>query len=178
MKKLISLAISIVMVFSFTGTAYTEGWDDLFGGLTSLFKAEDEVTYGVGEVAETDGVSLELINVMESTGNSYYTPESGNEYILLEFKIENHSEETIWLSTVMSFSTWSDDTLMTISFDALATAMLSGKYQLDCAVEPEESVTGVIGYEVPTDWKKIKVQYTKETLFGETLTFVVDREAE
>lgn len=67
----------------------------------------------------------------------------------------------------MCFTAWVDDTSYTISLEALATGALSSKYQLDCVIDPGKSVTGIVGYEVPKDWKEAKIEFTKEAIFGE-----------
>lgn len=114
----------------------------------------------------------------ESRGNEYYTPAEGNEYVILEFTVENGGEEEVTLSTMLSFSTWCDGKSCTISLEALGTATLSGKIQLDCVVAAGEKATGVLGYEVPADWQEISVKYTEEVMFGESAVFAVTREEE
>ncbi len=174
MKKRIVSLLLIVWVCVFSASAFATGLDDLLGGLNSLFSSDEE-TFEVGELVELDGLTIKLVNVLESTGNSYYTPAAENEFLIFEFEIENLSEEELTLSTVLCFSAWCDDKLYTISLEALSTAMLSGKYQLDCVVEPGESVTGVVGYEVPKDWENAKVEFTPEALFGEKVSFAVSQ---
>lgn len=173
-NRLLSFVLSLILLLSLSTGACASGLDGLFGGLTSLFSSEEK-TYGVGEIAETNDLTIELTNVMESKGNSYYTPTNGNVYLILEFCINNTSKEDILLSTALCFSAWCDNELCIINSEALATAMLSGKYQLDCGVEPGKKVTGVVGYEVPKDWKEMKIQFSKEVVFGETITFAVSK---
>jgi hypothetical protein len=67
-KILASLFLAIVLVFGSTSAMALES---IFGGLTSIFSSDNEVTYSVGETAMSDNVSATLINVMESKGNSY-----------------------------------------------------------------------------------------------------------
>lgn len=77
----------------------------------------------------------------------------------------------------MCFTAWVDDTSYTISLEALATGALSSKYQLDCVIDPGKSVTGIVGYEVPKDWKEAKIEFTKEAIFGEkTVLLSVNKE--
>lgn len=175
MRRLLSFVLVLLLM---TSVASAEGWGDMFGGLTSLFSSKDEVTYGVGEKVEVDGLVVTLTDVMTSKGNSYYKPASGKEYVILQFEIKNDSKEDITLSTMMNFTFWCDNTICVIDVNALATAMLSGKYQLDCAVEAGKKVTGVIGYEVPKNWEQLKVEFKKELLFGESVTFKVDANAQ
>lgn len=58
----------------------------LFGGLKSIINADDSETYGVGEVAEQEGCTIKLTNVIEGQGNSLYTPQKGNVYLILNLK--------------------------------------------------------------------------------------------
>lgn len=174
MKKLLSVLLAFVCMFTFAAPASAMDFDDFLGGLTSIFKAEEK-TYGVGETVEVDDVSIELINVMESKGNSTYTPAQGNEYLLFEFEIENLSNEEVVISTILCFNAWCDDVSTSISLDALSLGALSGKYQLDRVVAPGEKATGIVGYEVSQDWKEMKIQFSKEFYFGETVTFAVER---
>lgn len=175
MKRILAFVLSLILM---AGAASAEEWSDLFGGLSSLFSSNDEITYGVGEKVEVDDLVVTLTDVMVSKGNSYYKPASGKEYVILQFEIKNDSKEDITLSTMMNFTFWCDNTICVIDVNALATAMLSGKYQLDCAVETGKKVTGVIGYEVPKNWEQLKVEFKKELLFGESVTFKVDANAQ
>lgn len=175
MKRIVALFLLFAM---FVSTAYAEGLGAWLGGLSSLFSSDDEVTYGVGETVEIDGLTMKLINVMTSKGNSYYTPASGKEYVILEFEILNNTKEEIALSTLMNFTFWCDDTNYIIDLNALATAMLSGKYQLDRVVEAGQRATGVIGYEIPTNWEVLKVDFKKEIPFGDSVIFKVDMNAQ
>ena len=174
MKRFGIVIITMVLVLSMN-CAPALAMGDWLGGLTSIFSAKDEKIYGVGEKAVGDDVSVTLINVMQSSGNSYYTPENGKEYLILEFTIENRTKEDIMLSTALCFSMQCDGAYYSIDLEALATAMFAGKYQLDCAVEPGKKVTGVVGYQVPKDWKEFRIKFSPEVYFGDKLTFGVER---
>lgn len=150
------LAAALALALLVSETAYAVDLGDLFGGLTSMFSPSTEDVFKVGETAEIGKVRMTLNNVYESRGNEYYTPAEGNEYVILEFTVENGGEEEVTLST----------------------AMLSGKIQLDCVVAAGEKATGVLGYEVPADWQEISVKYTEEVMFGESAVFAVTREEE
>lgn len=172
MRKLLATFLVTLLLFS---TASAEGFGDFLGGLSSLFSSNNEATYGVGDEAAVDDLIFKLTDVMTSKGNSYYKPDTGMEYVILQFTITNNGTDNALLSTIMNFTFWCDDTIHTIDLEALATGMLSGKYQLDCAVESGKKVTGIIGYEVPSDWKTLKVECRKEVYFGDTVTFLVER---
>lgn len=169
MKRTIAFLIVLVLM---SVPAYAVDVGDLFGGLTEIFGADDSVTYAVGETGTIDGISVTLNSVMEGTGNSTYTPEDGNVYLVCELTVENNSDEELPVSTMMCFSTSCDGEAYALSLEALGTALLSGKIQLDCVIEPGQKMTGVIGYEVLKDWKDLKIRYTPFTESGDRLTFV------
>ena len=174
MKRFVALALLMVCLCS-AGCASASDWSDLLGGLTSMFGTKDEVTYSVGEPATVDDITITLKDVYQNGGSSFYQPEAGCEFVILEFQVQNNKKNDLSLSTMLSFSMWCDDTLYTIDVEALSTAMFSGKYQLDTVVEPGKKVTGVIGYQVPQSWKKIRVEFTPELLFGDKVTFLVEK---
>ena len=173
MKRLVSL-VMVALLLS-CSMAYATDLGSIFGGLTSMFGFGEETTYGVGEPAETDGVTITLVDVFESKGSNYYTPAKGNEYLIFEFSVKNGSKEELALSTLLSFSLNCDGTLYSISFEALSSAMLSGKVQLDTVIKPGKNFKGVVGYEVPLNWKEARVEFTKDAFFGETIVFKVEK---
>lgn len=175
-RKWITLVTVLMIVCLFSASASATGINEMFGGLTSLFSAEEK-TYGVGEVAETDGISIELINVLQSKGNDLfgYIPTEGNEYLIFELTFDNQSEEELYLSTIMCFKCWCDDTLYNISLDAQGVALFAGKYQLDGVVKPGEKLSGIVGYEVPNNWEEVKLEFSKDIILGEKITFAVSR---
>ena len=173
MKQLIALLL--VMLVITTNTVYATGLDGLLGGLTSMFGAKNEVTYGVGEAVTIDDITITLTDVLQCGASSMYAPEDGNEFLILEFEIKNGSKEQLALSTMLSFSLQCDRQLYSVSFEALAMAMFSGKMQLDTVVESGKTNKGVVGYEVPQNWKELYIEYKTEAYFGETVAFAVER---
>lgn len=175
MKKSVVAWILVLLLLGSASSAMAE-WGDWLGGLSSIFAADEDVAYGVGELASTDDVEIKLINVMQSNGSSFYKPESGKKFVILEFEVKNTGRKELVLSTMLCFQAWCDDEHCEISLDALALAMMNGKYQLDTVVEPGHTVRGVIGYEVPTDWQEIKVEYSEEVFLGDRLVFLIESE--
>ena len=173
MKKLVSLVMVLMLAMSNAGFAMD--MDDLFGGLTAMFSPDADEAYAPGEVAELKHVNIKLTNVLESGKNEFYSPQDGYEFLMIEFEIENTDDEDLAISSMLCFSAWCDGKMYTISLDALSTAMLAGKMQLDCVIEPGDSVSGVIGYEVPEDWEEVVVEYKSDLLIGDKASFVVNR---
>ena len=174
MKKLMACLLAVMLVFA--GAAHAFDFDDMLGGLTSMFSPDADESYGAKEIVEIGDISIELTNVLESGKNEFYTPEDGYEYIIIEFSIENNGKEDLTVSSMLCFSAWCDGKMYTISLEALSTAMFAGKPQMDTIIEPGKSFTGVIGYEVPEDWEEMIVEF-KEDIIGKTISFAVQNEA-
>lgn len=175
MMKRVIIGVLVLLVL-LSGTAFAFDFGDVMGGLTSMFTPDADDAYGPKEIVDLDNGSIELTNVYTSGRNQFYTPEDGYEYVMIEFSIENDGEEEMAISTLLNFNTWCDGKVYTISLDALATAMFAGRIQLDCVIESGESVTGVIGYEVPENWEEIIVEYKEEAIFGKTVRFAVEND--
>lgn len=173
MKKLFSAILVAVLLAASCASA--EDYNSLFGGLTSIFGIGEETIYDLGETAELDGASATLVNVMESKGGSENAPDDGNVFVICEFEIENISSESLQVSTLMCFSMFCDNTSYSLSLEALAAAMSGGKFQADMYLEPGEKKSGVVGYEVPADWKELKITYTPELWGVSRATFGVTR---
>ena len=173
MKRLMVCLLVSLLVFA--NVAYAFDFDDMLGGLTSMFSPDADEAYGPREEVEIGDIRIELTNVMESGKNAYYTPEEGYEYIIIEFTIENSGKEDLTVSSMICFTAWCDGKMYTISLEALGTAMFSGKPQMDAVIEPGKSYTGVVGYEIPEDWKEVIIEF-KEDVMGKTTKFAVQNE--
>ena len=173
MKRAVILILALVFTFSSAAFALEFDLSDMLGDFTSMFSPDADKAYGPQELVETDDLNIELTNVIEVQNSNMYSLDADNEYVIIEFSIENKDSKDLSLSSMMSFSTWCDGELCTISVEALGTAMLAGKMQLDCVVDSGDSVTGIIGYEVPKDWKEIIVQYKGESIIGKTIDFAI-----
>lgn len=134
---------------------------------------EDKNEFNVGETAELNGVSVTLKNVTESTGSEYNKPAEGNVFVLCEFEISNNSDKEITVSSMMSFDAYCDDYACTLSLTALIEK--ENKNQLDGTVAAGKKFNGVIGYEVPADWKEMEINFTPDFWSGKDMTFIANK---
>lgn len=174
MKKACALFLAMIMMLSMAVSASATDLGDLFGGFTEILGKEETEVYGVGETAEINGIAVTFDRVLESSGSSdSYLPQDGNVFLVCEFTIENKTEEAIVVSTLMCFNMNCDDKLCELSSEALAVSLSAGKLQLDRAIEPGAKETGVVGYEVPAEWKNFELKFTPDPYFnsGEYLVF-------
>lgn len=124
----------------------------------------------VGELGQVNGISATLTSVNVSNGSEYNRPNAGNVFVLCEFEIANGSNEELAVSSMMSFEAYCDDYACTVSLTALIEK--GSKNQLDGTVAAGKKMNGVIGYEVPANWKKLEIRFTPDIWTGKSITFL------
>lgn len=125
--------------------------------------------YAVGETAEQNGVAVTVKGYQELK-NAAMPPTEGNVYVAVELEIENNSKNEIAVSSMISFSTYCDDYQTNLSIAAMAA---SPKNQLDGKVAPGKKFNGVVGYEIPADWKTLQIEYSP-SFWSSALKFEVE----
>lgn len=132
--------------------------------------------YSPGEVATSNGVSIELVSVTENNGSAYNTPADGNVFLLCEFEIDNQSSKDIAISSIISFEAYCDDYSINQSIAGQLEA--GNKSQLDGSVASGKKMNGVIAYEVPKDWKELEltIDPTAFSFLSDEITFKVIHE--
>lgn len=133
-------------------------------------ESENKNAFLVGETAELKGVQVTLVSVTENIGSTYNTPTDGNVFVLCEFEIANNSDKEIAISSMMSFDAYCDDYGCTLSLTALVEK--GNKNQLDGTVAAGKKFNGVVGYEVPADWKELEINFTPDFWSGKDITFI------
>lgn len=124
--------------------------------------------FTVGDAVELNGITVTLVDVFESNGSTYLKPDSGNVFILCEFKIENNSKKDIAVSSLLSFETYVDEYTTNISLSAIGA---SDKGQLDGTVAAGKKMTGTIGYEAKKNWQEIEIRFTPNFWAGKDIIF-------
>lgn len=133
---------------------------------------QEKSRFAVGEKAELKGVAATMVGVEESSGSRYNQPTDGNVFVICEFEIENDSKDQISISSVMSFDAYCDDYSLNYSLTSLLEK--EGKGQLDGTVAPGKKMNGVIGYEVPADWKELEIHFTPSVWSGKDIIFYAE----
>lgn len=133
-------------------------------------EAEGKDIFYVGETAELRDVRVTLVSATESTGSTFNTPTEGNVFVLCEFEIANDSNKEITVSSMMSFEAYCDSYTCNYSLGALMEK--GSKNQLDGTVAPGKRFNGIVGYEVPADWKELEVVFTPDFWSGKDITFI------
>ena len=131
---------------------------------------EEKTRFAVGEIAELKGVKVALLGVTESEGSQFNTPSEGKIFVLCEFEITNDTVADVTVSSLLSFEGYCDDYACAYSFGALLEK--GEKNQLDGTIAAGKKMKGVIGYEVPTNWKEMEIQFTPDFWSGKEIVFV------
>lgn len=129
---------------------------------------EQQTVFGVGDIVSLDGVNVTFLGVEEIGGTEFISPSDGNVYVLLEFEIDNQSESEIAVSSMMSFDAYFDDYSANINLGALAA---TDEKQLDGTVAAGKKMSGVVGYEAPSDWNTVEIRFTPSFLSGKEIIF-------
>lgn len=157
-KALIGILVVVILIAIIAAVAG--------GGSDTDVKTE----YAVGEVAELKEVKVTLVSVTENAGSEFNTPAEGNVYVLCEFEIENNSNKDVNVSSMLCFEAYCDSYTCNMSIGALVEK--GDKNQLDGTVAAGKKFNGVIGYEVPADWKELEIKFTPDFWSGKDITFI------
>ena len=136
-------------------------------------QTEEKDTFGIGEVAEMNDIQVTMVNYTESEGSEYNKPSDGNEFVLVEFEIANNSDSEMTVSSMASFEAYADDYALNYSLNAAVDNQDSN--QLDGTIAAGKKMNGVIGYEVPKDWKNLEIHFTDNVWSSNKFKFEITR---
>lgn len=134
---------------------------------------DQELVFGVGETAEYKDIQVTLLNITESDGSQFNKPTDGNVFILAEFEIVNNSDKELAISSLLSFDAYQDGYATNLSLTALVEN--SGE-QLDGSVAPGKKMKGVIGYEIPADYKELEINLQLDVWSSKKIVFVYQKQ--
>jgi len=170
MKKIVSLLMACILLLGLCACSSKPSLVSSNVPATATPTAESEKVFNLGDSVELDGVVVIFKDVSENTGSKYNKPTDGNVFLLCEFEITNNSNEELAVSSMLSFEAYCDEYACDISISALMEK--GNKEQLDGSVAPGKKMKGVVGYEVPEDWKELEVRYTIDILSSSKIIFV------
>lgn len=128
-------------------------------------------SYGVGETAESGDVQVTFLGVTESAGSEFNEPGDGNVFLLAEFEIANNGQEDLSISSMLSFDAYQDGYATEVSLSAL----MEADSQLDGNVAPGKKMKGVVGYEVPAEYKELEINMQLDVWSDDKLVFVYNK---
>lgn len=174
-KPVVLIVIAVFIAIGIIGTALggnspeKVGDTDAKGGNGST--APQKTEFAVGDVVSLKDIEVTFVSCTQSNGEGFYTPDSGNVFLFCEFSIENKSSKDISISSIMSFEAYVDDYSTNMSMTG---TLAADKGQLDGTVASGKKMSGVIGYEVPADWKTLEIRFTPDFWSGNDITFIAN----
>lgn len=139
---------------------------------TAPLTEPENKNFTVGDAVELNGITVTLVNVSESTGAGFMSPDDGKIFVTCEFEIENNSKKDIAVSSLISFEAYIDQYTTNMSLSAI---MASEKGQLDGTVAAGKKMNGAIGYEASEDWKDIEIRFTPDFWAGKDIVFTYSK---
>ena len=135
--------------------------------------SEEKDVFTKGEIAEMNGVQVTLKDYEESNGTEFLTPDDGNVFVIVTFEIANNSDSEISVSSIASFEAYVDD--YSVSTSISAESVKDGVGILDGTVAAGKKMSGIIGYEVPKDWKNMEISFTDNVWSDSAFKFEINK---
>jgi hypothetical protein len=108
--------------------------------------------FNVGDIIETSDLRISYISAdVYYSDNQYITPKDGYEFYRFEFKVENISDSDQYVSDMIGWECYADNSNMEQSFyfdDDLSATLSSGR-----------EMQGSVYFEVPVDSQSIELEY-------------------
>lgn len=130
-------------------------------------------TCTVGEKVELKSVDITCEGVTEYPGTKFNQPDEGKVFLILGFTIKNKTSEEMIVSSKMWFETTVDGKEVTVV--TLRTKETGGKAYLDGIIAPKKSMSGVVVYQVPIEYKEVVVKIKPIASDGEEVTFMYSK---
>lgn len=129
-------------------------------------------TFGLMETAEMNDIQVTMMSYNENYGSEWNKPADGNVFLLVEFEIVNNSGSELGVSSMISFSGYADGYSASTSFSAL---MENEQNQLDGTIASGMKMRGWIGYEVPSEWRKMEIHFTDNVWSNNKFKFLIQK---
>lgn len=111
--------------------------------------------YGMGETAKAKSFNLTAnsVNVVESN-NQFVQPDEGNEYVEVEFVLENTSDSDIVVSSVLNCNAYVDGFAVS---ENLSAGVAAGSDSFNGTVASGKKLKGCLFYELSNEWNELEI---------------------
>ncbi|MGM9631968.1 MAG: DUF4352 domain-containing protein [Eubacteriales bacterium] len=131
-----------------------------------------ELTFGLNEVAVFQNLQFTAVELKESKGTDYFSPNPGNIFVGIKFTIENISDEEQSISSLLLFEGYVDDIKCDYSFNA---ACVFDEGTIDGTLAPGKKMVGWYALEVPENWSTIELDVTANWLSHNKARFLFEK---
>ena len=168
MKKILALILSVVLCVCFAGCVSDGAPTKETGTNNSQTEPKEEI-FGLNDAAVFENLKFTAIELKESKGTTYFTPEAGNTFVGFKFEIQNMSDEEQTVSSLLLFEGYVDDVKCDYSLNA---ACVFDEGTLDGSIAPGKKLVGWYALEVPKDWQTIELNIKSDWLSNNSAKFV------
>lgn len=137
--------------------------------------SEKKNSFAIGEAAEDSGISLTLTSVIEAVGDDTIRPDEGNVFLICLFNVQNNSDEDITIQSKDHFEAVCDGNSIQQDIKGLQTPANDGKSPLDGLVAAGNEMEGVVVYQVPIEWKEVKINPSFDFWTSEEIQFIAEK---
>lgn len=137
----------------------------------TMSKDANEV-FGLNDTAVFKNLKVTATKLEESNGSDFFDAESGKVFVGVNFEIENVSDETQNISSLLLFDAYADDVKCDYSMSA---NIVFGDGTLDGELSPGKKLIGWYAVEVPENWQQIELEVKSSWLSGSKARFVFDK---
>ena len=175
MKKILSFLLVTFLCFALSAcdietSPQKEPYDDSSVKVQTS-KQED---YQLNETAVFKNIKVTATEIKESNGSEFFGPDDGNIFVGVKFVIENISDESQSISSLLLFEPYADDVKCEYSITA-NTASDFGSGTLDGEIAAGKRMEGWYAVEVPSSWSKIELDVKSSWLSGSSARFVFNK---
>ena len=171
MKKIFLLLLCVALCFSFVGCVEDDVPEkEVYTPQSSVEKSEE--IFGLNESAVFDALKFTAIEIKQSDGKDFFTPEAGNVFVGVKFQIENISDEEKAVSTILLFDGYTDDIKCDYSINA---SCVFDEGTLDGTIAPGKKLVGWYAVEVPASWRSLELQVQSNWLSNNKAKFVFEK---
>lgn len=174
-KPVVLIVIAVIFAIGIIGAALGGNSPEKVGNVGTQSSADSselqKTEFFVGDVVSLNDIEVTFVSCTESSGKDFYTPDSGNVFLFCEFAIENKSNKDIAVSSLMSFEAYVDDYSTNLSMSG---TLAADKGQMDGTIAAGKKMSGVMGYEVPENWKTLEIRFTPDFWSGKDITFIAN----
>lgn len=170
MKKTLCVIIGVITAILLCGCiSLNDKPTKETGQQTQSEKTVKDDEFGIGDTAVFKNIKITATNIEEQMGSEFFQPEDGNIFVGIDFEIENISDETQSISSILLFDAYADDVKCNYSVSA---NVVFGNSSLDGELAAGKKMVGTYALEVPKDWEKIDLEIASEWLSNSKAKFL------
>lgn len=118
------------------------------GSGRTLTQDLDVPVYDPGDTIEYEQTRLTVNSVRTSIGSEYITPDSGNEFVVIDITVENTGSDELNVSTLLQLAL-KDDAGRTYDTSLTASSTLDRQFSQSAPIQPGRQRRGEIAFEAP-----------------------------